>query len=209
VAGPDWTVTVGATAKHQDRCCPRDEGAIVTSDKAVDVSSFASGNVPAADHESKTGTAQHSVTSAAAPTVAGVMGKTLAWARDALNDTLARPADGVIAEGAPIGTGPLGDGSLTRAELERAIKYAAEHSETSQAGLYPLAPPTSEVPDELRFSQWGLERWGVVDERTGRQARELLAGDQAFPDRPRDERMAGLDERVRAELWGPSVEPFP
>jgi len=210
LAGPDWTVTVGATSVFEDCDCSGDEGFITASGKPVDVSSYATGDIPAADHESTNESAQHGGTSAATPNVAGVMGETLLEARETLGDEVGGTRDAAIAEGPAI-TGPhvgmLDDGELTRAELEEAVRYTAQHSSSEWISAYPVVAPTFPVPEDLAWAQWGAEGWGVVAERTGANATDVVVGDQPMPEGSFDEQQAALDEQVRAQLWGGAVEP--
>lgn len=211
--GPDWTINVGGTRAfngitHCD--CSRDEGAAVTSGQPVDVSSYAVGYIPAASHESTQGRDQHSGTSAATPRVAGEMGEVLLAARQALGDRIGTTRDPAIAEGPPVSgahPGMLGDGKLTRAELERAIKLTAQHSQSESVDVVPVTPPTFLVPEPLLPAQYVVEGWGVVADRTGEHAREVVLGQAPIPDRPLDQKAADADEANREALWGPAVEP--
>lgn len=211
-AGPDWVLTVGATWAHDDCRCPDDESTVATSGKPVDVSSYAIGDIPAADHASLSGIAQHSGTSAAAPIVAGVLSDSLLETRKALGDTVGGTQGEVIAAGTPVTgpfQGPVSDGELTRAELESAILHTAEHTGSEFIGLVPPSPPTFFVPEDKRFTQWGAEGWGTVAERTGDDATSVILGEQAMPSRPGDAAFARLDEANRAALWGDPVAPHP
>lgn len=211
--GPDWTITVGATWAFDgtDNCdCSSEEGSALTSGKPVDVSSYAVGHIPAASHRSTDGHAQHGGTSAATPRVAGVMGDTLLAARQALVDTTATTRDPVIAEGDPV-IGPSGgmltDGKLTRAELERAVELTAQHSHSTFVGARPVTPPTFLVPEPLLPAQFAAEGWGVVTERTGANATDVVLGEDPMPARPVDQAAADADEANREALWGPAVDP--
>lgn len=208
--GPDWVMTVGATWKHggSDYCeCSGDESVILASGKPVDVSSSALGDIPAAPHDSKTDSDQHSGTSAATPQVSGIMGETLLHAREILGDTTGGNHDGIIAQGEPNGSGMLDDGLFSRAELETAVKYTAQHTHSAWIGIYPVSPPTSPVPQDKLWTQWAVEGWGHVTDRTGVNATAVVNGTMSLPDRPMDERFASVDEDNRAVLWGTPVEP--
>lgn len=209
-SGPDWVMTVGATDKFDDCDCSGDEGFIATAGQPVDVASYAVGEIPAADHQSSDGLTEHGGTSAATPIVAGVMGQTLLSAREALGDTAGGTHDRVIAEGAPV-SGPhdglLADGELTRAELEQAIKLTAQHTHSTWISGYPTHVGTAPVPNELLAGQFAVEGWGVVAERTGANATDVVLGEQPLPNRPLDQAAADADEASREALWGPAVEP--
>lgn len=205
--GPDWTMTVGATYKFDDEEGSRDEGIVLASGKPVDISSYGWGDIPAADHASTDGHSQHAGTSAATPIAAGVMGQTLWNARDALNDTTSTTRNPVVAQGPATNGGLLDDGELTRAELEQAIKLTAQHTRNGWIGTRPLSVPTFPLPNEALPALWAAEGWGVVAERTGANATDVILGDQPLPERPHDQRIADADEANREALWGPAVEP--
>lgn len=207
LTGPDWVITVGATQKFDDCDCSTDEGSILGSGKPVDISSYASGDIPAADHRSTSGGSQHGGTSAATPISAGVMGESLLEAREALGDTTSDTQDPVIAEGSPVGNGLLDDGQLTRAELELAITRTAEHTQSGWIGIYPTVLPTFALPHQTLAAQWMAEGWGVVVERTGNAATDVILGNDPLPERPLDAQFAAEDEANRAALWGQPVEP--
>lgn len=139
------------------------------------------------------------------------MGEVLLEARTAFNDTTGTTRDVAIAEGPPI-EGPHGgmltDGDLTRAELEHAVKLTAEHTHSGHVGYgQGTAPPTFFIPEEYLPVQWASEGWGVVAERTGANATDIVFGQQPLPSRPLDQRFADADEANREALWGPAVAP--
>lgn len=210
LAGPDWVVTVGAVADFGECECSSDEAPALTGGKPVDVASYALGNLPAASHDSTSNETQHRGVSAATPTVAGTMGRTMLEARQVLGDTVGGSWDSAIAKGSPT-SGPHGgmleDGQLTRAELEQATRLTAEHTRSGWASVVPPTLPTTFTPNDARWTQWTVEGWGVVSERSSINATDVVLGDQPLPDRPMDAAMATIDEQNRAALWGPPVAP--
>lgn len=208
--GPEWVMTVGATWRHENAAnpycgCAEDESIIVASGKPVDVSSFGLGTIPSPTFDSISDKANHSGTSAATPIVAGVMGDVLRHARIGLNDTVGGTREGHAAKGTASGSGLISDGLLTRAELEKATKYTAEHTRSGWIGIYPYSPPTFFVPASQLWAQWELEGWGVVLPRTGTNAKAIVDGTQSFPSRPMDEEFEQKDKAARDVLWGPAA----
>jgi hypothetical protein len=200
-AGPAWVMTVGAIWRQGSGAGT--ESIIMGSGKPVDVSSYGLGSIPAPNRATISGTGNHSGTSAATPIVAGVMGDSLLAARTTLGDDVGGNHGGVIAAGANA-AGMLNDGELTRSELEDAIEYTAEHTNTNSIGISPLGPPTGQVPDSVGWTQWAAEGWGIVLPRTGTNAKAVIDGSASLPARSEDEFFAAGDTAVRELLWGPS-----
>jgi hypothetical protein len=193
--GPGWSIRVGAVTTGTRR-------PIIGTGKPVDIASFGSGDIPAADPLSVHGLGSHSGTSAATPYSAGVFGTVLAAAREALGDTGVGQrwgSDGVIARGTPQPGSPyLYDGVLTRNELmEIVFKTAAQT--TVNDGNFDIFPPTTPPNDK----QFLLEGRGIVDPASGARAREVLLGHNPLPVRPQDEEDFFVqDASIRANLWG-------
>lgn len=207
--GPEWVMTVGAVKRTENTenpyCnCPDDDSIVFGSGKPVDVSSFGAGTIPSAAFNSISALGNHSGTSAATPLVAGVMGDVLRHARVQVGDAVGGSRDGIVATGTSSGTGFIANGVLTRAELETAIKYTAEHTRTQWIGGFPPSLPTGVIPAELTWAQWEAEGWGVVLPRTGVSSKAVVDGTQALPSRPMDEDFAARDKALRDALWGPA-----
>ncbi|MDT7570420.1 MAG: serine protease [Actinomycetota bacterium] len=123
VKGPDWVVTVGATA-------PTGKAQYTGSGKPVDVSGIGESYPSAYDAATATGGARFSGTSNAAPTVAGTYARGLYLARRAMAGPSRVQSGGVISTGAfTCGRArkdcELGDGKLTAVELrDRLFKGA-------------------------------------------------------------------------------------
>jgi hypothetical protein len=123
VKGPDWVLTVGATA-------PTGTAQYTGSGKPVDVAGIGSGYPSAYNAGTPSGGAKFSGTSNAAPTVAGTYARGLYLARRAMAGPSRVQSGGVISAGAfTCGRArtacELGDGTLTAIELrDRLLKGA-------------------------------------------------------------------------------------
>ena len=191
--GPDWSVRVGAVTTGSRK-------PIVGTGKPVDIASYGSGDIPAADTTSVRGIGSHSGTSAATPYSAGVFGAVLGAAREALGDTAVgqRPdaGAGVIARGAPVPRSPyLFDGVLTRSELVDIVFKTAAHDDEASFDAYPLTTPNT-------GQQHLLEGYGVVDRLSRARAIDVLLGFAPLPVREVEDEFFAEDEAIRDELWG-------
>ncbi|HWH08484.1 MAG TPA: S8/S53 family peptidase, partial [Candidatus Thermoplasmatota archaeon] len=199
--GPDWVVTVGAVAANSRQTY---SGA----GKPVDVSSI--GNAyPASGGTTANGAGTHSGTSNAAPVTAGTFAKVLQAARESLGDLTPGHADGVVASGPALACGAavpacaLGDGVLTRVELERAVYASVAPSRTVLA--VDLVWPTTE--HAYYYQGHGVLQGRIAGEAgwTAEWGRILghLRGDA--PAQPRSEAAANwflVDSKCRQHLWG-------
>ncbi|MEO7802922.1 MAG: S8/S53 family peptidase [Actinomycetota bacterium] len=117
--GPDWMITVGAVDPAGDQ---QYSGA----GKPVDISSYGVA-YPSSGGTTANGVGTHSGTSNAAPVTAGTFARVIQKGREALGDFTEGHAGGVVASGQAVSCGaanpacPLGDGTLTRAEVQDTI----------------------------------------------------------------------------------------
>ncbi|MDT7546022.1 MAG: serine protease [Actinomycetota bacterium] len=139
VKGPDWVVTVGATA-------PTGKAQYTGSGKPVDVSGIGESYPSAYNATTPSGGARFSGTSNAAPTVAGTYARGLYLARHAMAGPSRVQSGGVISSGAftcgrARRTCELGDGKLTAVELrDRLFKGAVSSGGGSNVGGLAPAP---------------------------------------------------------------------
>jgi hypothetical protein len=153
--GPDWLITVGASAPGEDNHYDSDGdgSAEFGAGKPVDVAGVGISypNAYSADAVGATGENGFSGTSNAAPTVAGLYGRALHQARTRLAGPSRVQDQGTIAIGTPVACGPLNgacelaDGQLTGQELRTRLLHGAVPSEggmTAPAGVgeLPTAP---------------------------------------------------------------------
>ncbi|MDQ1437505.1 MAG: serine protease [Acidimicrobiaceae bacterium] len=150
--GADWIVTVGAVSSTaQDQ--PLDGAG-----KPVDISSYGHG-YPSAGDKFANGKSAHSGTSNATPVVAGTFAKVIQMGRDLLGDTAGGHKDGVVARGKPVPCRaapatsvmarpcPLGDGVLTRAEVQSIVfDNVLPSSPRTLTATVPPAPKPPAVP---------------------------------------------------------------
>ncbi len=191
--GPDWSIRVGANTTGSRK-------PILGSGKPVDIASFGSGDIPAADSTSVRAVGSHSGTSAATPFSAGVFGTVLGNVRSKLGDTGVgqQPGvgQGVIARGRPLRTSPyLYDGILTRTELVDAVFKTAEHEGEGVTPEYPVTTPQGEF-------QYAFEGYGLVEPASGSRAIDVLLGFAPLPERPDEDEFFAEDEAIRDDLWG-------
>ena len=151
----------------------------------------------AAHHDSIDTSAENvaSGTSGATPFVAGSAARIIADARTLLGDTTTgQTAEGVLASGNPTGipSGPLADGSLTRAEWQRVLytsatrRPVAQHEDGPPCG--PLGAPYNEVPVKwsdvpAAFPEYLNIGYGAVDGPAVTLAGQVLRGAAEMPDR--------------------------
>jgi hypothetical protein len=225
--GPDWLVTVGATD-------PVDVD-YSGSGKPADVAGIGSQYPSAYGATTVSNGANFSGTSNATPTIAGTYGHALYLARQALRGPSRMQGNGVVAAGAPIACGAkrkaceLGDGRLTRLELQKRLFEGATPTKGGYAGrrtvpasvlgLVPVPPPvggapvpfvtTPPVADERMASEgYGTYR-GKLDgvakwEREFRSRLwDVMIGDAAAPARPSGEtEWFRVDSQCRQHIWG-------
>lgn len=144
--GPDWLITVGATSPEG--------GNFTGSGKTVDLASIGI-RYPSMGGTTVTGEGTFSGTSNATPVTAGLYSRALWRAREALDGPSRLQHDGVIAAGTPVPCGDarsdceLGDGVLTRTEMETRLFHGAQRTpegpEISITGVY--SPMTTDEYD--------------------------------------------------------------
>jgi hypothetical protein len=205
--GPDWVVTVGATD-------PQNGQPIAGSGRPVDVAA-AGLDVPAADATSRSGVVSFSGTSASAPIAAGVFAGVLLELRRALGDRAEGPRpDEVLGVGLPracVSSGcPLGDGVLTRDELQRLVYTAAAPCPLAVGATCPWSE--EQWPFPARSWGWTAPQppyaypatvgFGSVDARTRDAAVQAGLGERPVPARTDADAWAKSDSIVRQRLWG-------
>ena len=199
--GPDWMVTVGAVD-------PDAKQTYSGAGKPADISSIGSA-YPASGGATANGTGTHSGTSNAAPTTAGYFAKALQRARETLGDTTTGHSGGIIATGAPhacgaaVATCALGDGVLTRSELESAVYANVLPSDLAVAA--DTVWPSTQL--NYYYQGHGVLR-GLIDgpevyEQEWRRIADHLHGDVAAYPRPAgEENWFLVDSKCRQRLWG-------
>ncbi len=187
--GPDWTINVGAAQRSTRK-------PIVGTGKPVDITSWGSGTIPAADINTVTGTGNHSGTSAATPYTSGVFGDTLRQVRELLGDNSVGWDAGVVARGRAVpASAYLADGILSRAELQEVVLKSAEHDTGSNFSILPTTTPNNPL-------QYLVEGYGIAEPATTARAMAVLRGDAALAERPAEDEFFAYDEAIRDELWG-------
>jgi len=187
--GPDWTINVGAAQRSSRK-------PIIGTGKPVDVTSWGSGTIPSAGINSVNGTNNHSGTSAATPYTAGALGDVLRRVRGELGTTENGFEDGIVASGRPVTGSPyLGDGVLTRAELQEALFKTAEHDTSGTVTVYPATTPNNPY-------QYLIEGYGIVEPASADRAFDVLMGAAPMPERPAEDEFFAQDEWIRDSLWG-------
>lgn len=199
--GPDWMVTVGAAA-------PGAEQQYSGAGKPVDISSIGS-SYPSTGGTNANGTGTHSGTSNAAPVVAGYFAKVIQKAREALGDVTPGHAGGVVASGAPVACGAavpdcaLGDGVLTRDELEDIVYHNVLPS--------PLGANTDTVWPSTPFNYY-YQGHGVLSGRSkgaaeynaewGQMVDNMLGVKASLPRPAGEENWMIVDSKCRQKIWG-------
>lgn len=199
--GPDWMVTVGAVD-------PNAKQTYSGAGKPVDISSIGS-SYPASGGTTADGEGTHSGTSNAAPVTAGTFAKALQSAREALGDTSVGHTGGVVASGAPVACGDavpdcvLGDGVLTRRELEDAI-YASVLPSATDVAFDTTWPST---PLGYYYQGHGVVV-GRIDGDASYEAEWTRIADHLRGDAPPYPRPDGeenwfqVDSKCRQHIWG-------
>lgn len=199
--GPDWIVTVGAAE-------PGSEQQYSGAGKPVDISSIGS-DYPSTGGDTAGGEGTHSGTSNASPVVGGTFAKLIQRSRELLQDSSEGHRDGVVAEGRPLACGkadrqcPLGDGILTRTELERVIYETALPA--------PLRPSVNSTWPSTEYAYY-YQGHGVISGRSATPSRfkeeqrsfvDVLTGNAGPPNRPAgEENWFIIDSKCRQRLWG-------
>jgi hypothetical protein len=199
--GPDWMVTVGAAS-------PGTNQTYLGAGKPVDVSGIGR-TYPSTGGITAAGIGFHSGTSNAAPMVAGYLATTTQAAREALGSTGPQQADGAVARGEPVACGPehagcpLGDGVLTRAELEKVVLETALPTEIRVgAETYPMVPTT---PASYHYQGRGVFFGRIRDSWAGEREHMVgvLTGAIAPHRRPEAEsNWFVVGSKCRQRLWG-------
>jgi hypothetical protein len=203
--GPDWLITVGATSPQG--------GNFTGSGKTVDLASIGTG-YPSMGGSTVNGKGTFSGTSNATPVTAGMLGRALYRARQDLAGRSRVQANGVVASGTPIACGPvradceLGDGTLTRAELERRLFEGAirtpEGPEFSITGVRtPMTVEEYDLASEGYGTYFGRvagnDKWQAEEQRIYGP----MDGTAALTPRPAGEReWMTVDSYCRQEIWG-------
>ncbi|MDD5502413.1 MAG: PKD domain-containing protein, partial [Candidatus Thermoplasmatota archaeon] len=189
--GPDWLVTVGAAALETNQT-------IIGTGKPVDITSYGSGDIKAADYLSTSGVGSHSGTSCATPMTAGVFATALLAARNALEDNhVGQYSDGqIIAQGTAAPTGPLSDGKLTREELKEAVFKTALPPGSDYISV-PVTMPLGGTP-----ADWPLCGYGIANKYSAQDAVKVVLGQSSMPDRSDVDMWMEYDEQVRDIIWG-------
>src|SRR4029079_3187377 len=151
--GNDWTITVGAIRRDNER-------AIVGDGIPVEISAWGDGNLPSACRTGTVGQCAFGGTSAATPYTAGIFGTVLTQVRQAIGDAKVGQRPGqVVAEGNPIpGSIFLADGKLTRSELRDAVLKTAfplNQDNSPSTFPYPLTAPYINAETNVLFEGYG------------------------------------------------------
>ena len=193
-SGPSWVITVGAVS-------PRNEQDYGWHSVPVDVSSYGL-HWPAAEPFSTAGEQSFGGTSNATPVTCGVFSKALLEARKRLGDAaegIHTTPDGetVAAVGPPNRAGGLlGDGVLTRTELEQAVFTTAEPGEFDPNGWTydPIVVPTTPV----YYTQQG---YGNANVASAFRAVDVITGAATMPNRADVDAWIALVDSVRDTVY--------
>ena len=225
--GPDWIVTVGATD-------PEDVD-YSGSGKPADVASIGSLYPSSYGSTTTSGEGKFGGTSNATPVVAGTYGRALWLARQALSGPSRVQGGGVVATGGRVACGKarkaceLGDGKLTRAELQTRLFEGATPTKggfagrrtipASVLGLVPVPAPVGGAPvpfvttpavadTRLASEGYGTYR-GRLDGTKAWKAEfdarvwDVLRGARPAPERPVGESdWFRVDSSCRQHIWG-------
>lgn len=172
--GPPWNVVVGAaTASNDQPSC--------WHDIPPDVIAYGS-FVRAAAALSLDAEREMSGTSAATPSVSGVMASLILEGRRALRDTTEGPTKGLVAQSPssiPLpSSGPLSDGTLTQGEVEEAVLKTAKVDPFEPEDALKDAYITPNTPLYYLYAGYGL-----VNEETKLAALDVLFGRIPLPNR--------------------------
>lgn len=224
--GPDWILTVGAVSPPEDGVyetftdpeTTEESGQVLGAGKPVDVAApgYDYPTAYTATKVGETGSIGFSGTSNATPVVAGTYARSLHAARTRLAGESRVQSGGVIARGPAIACGQarpgceLGDGVLTRSELERRLLHGAVPSAAgiTVAGL--LVNPTLPRAEEPALAGEGHGAFlGRISTDATAWVREQfrvtgpLFGEAAALTRPAGERdWFVVDSYCRQQDWG-------
>jgi hypothetical protein len=225
--GPDWIVTVGATD-------PTDVD-YSGSGKPADIAAIGTMYPTAYSSTTISGKGNFSGTSNATPVVAGTYGRALWKAREALAGPSRGQKGGVVASGGKVACGKarrsceLGDGRLTRQELQNRLFLGATPTKggfagrrtvpSSVLGLVPIPPPVGGAPvpfvttPPVADTRFASEGYGTYRAKlNGKTAWlkefdsrlwDVMRGAKAAPGRPAEETAwFRVDSQCRQHIWG-------
>jgi hypothetical protein len=193
--GNDWTITVGAIRRDNQR-------AIVGDGIPVEISAWGDGNLPSACRTGTVGQCAFGGTSAATPYTAGIFGTVLTRVRQAIGDPKVGQRPGqVVAEGNPIpGSLFLADGKLTRSELRDAVLKTAfplNQGNTPSTFPYPLTAPYINADTNVLF-----EGYGAATPEGAKRAVDVILGRAVMPDRSFEDQFMAASRAVKDTLYG-------
>jgi Subtilase family len=193
--GNDWTITVGAIRRDNQR-------AIVGDGIPVEISAWGDGNLPSACRTGTVGQCAFGGTSAATPYTAGIFGTVLTRVRQAIGDPIVGQRPGqVVAEGTPIpGSSFLSDGKLTRSELRDAVLKTAfplNQDNAPSTFPYPLTAPYVNAQSNVLF-----EGYGAATPEGARRAVDVILGKAVMPDRSFEDQFMAASRSVKDTLYG-------
>ena len=193
--GNDWTITVGAIRRDNNR-------AIVGDGVPVEISAWGDGNLPSACRTGTVGQCAFGGTSAATPYTAGIFGTVLTRVRQAIGDPTAGQRTGqVVARGTAIaGSIFLADGELTRSELREAVlKTAFPLNQANEPSTfpYPLTAPYITAETNVLF-----EGYGAATPEGADRAVDVILGRALVPDRSFEDQFMAASRAVKDTLYG-------
>ncbi|MCI0344185.1 MAG: S8/S53 family peptidase, partial [Chloroflexi bacterium] len=193
--GNDWTITVGAIRRDNQR-------AIVGDGIPVEISAWGDGNLPSACRTGTVGQCAFGGTSAATPYTAGIFGTVLTRVRQAIGDPSVGQRPGqVVAVGTAIPDSIfLDDGKLTRAELRDAVLKTAFPLNTDNAPStfpYPLTAPYINAETNVLF-----EGYGAATPEGAARAVDVILGRAVMPDRSFEDQFMAASRAVKDTLYG-------
>lgn len=183
--GPSWSVNVGAASATT-------RGEHYYTNYPNDVLGLS--GVKAAAAHSLDSERNFTGTSAAAPGVCGLMAKTIGDVRALLGDARQGARRSAMASGRRL-EGLLGDGRLSREELEDAIQSTAIPAEPTTD----LSDPNS-IPalPEAAFVRGG---YGIVDRKSVAAALDVILGRKPRPDRSIEDAWIEAVDAIRDVIW--------
>lgn len=190
IVGADWHYVVGAAIKG-------DGGKVAGSGFPVITSSWGSGPIGSACHNSNGPSCTHGGTSAATPITAGVMGSVLTDAKRLLGSSAEGPeGNGIAAKGTAVPGNPfLDDGELSRKELWSVVAKTAKPLPSGPNYIYPLG--LWQTSYDYLYTGYGL-----VSEDSLPTAIEVLRGNQTLPNTDRVDQWMVEDSNYRQTFFG-------